>query len=168
MAKKSKDTESGFKVLAQNKKAYHDFHITDKYEAGMVLTGSEIKSIRNGGVVLKDGFVRVRGGQMFLESATIAKYKQGGKFYNHEPDRPRKLLLHKREIAAIDGSVSKKGLTLLPLRMYLKGNRAKLEIGLAKSKKNYDKKQDIMNREAQLEDGREMKRLSRRTDLKNI
>lgn len=167
MMAKKKEENPDFRVVARNKMAFHEYEILSKYEAGIVLTGSEIKSVRGGGVVLKDGYARVRNGEIFLENVQISLYKQGGKFFNHDPIGPRKLLLHRREIDSIDGSVSKKGLTLLPLSMYIKKNRAKVEIGLAKSKKKYDKKQDIISREAALEDGREMKRLSRRDNFKN-
>ncbi len=162
MAKKDK---SDIIRIDRNKKAFFDFEILDRYEAGIVLTGSEIKSARKGGVRLKDGYVRVRDGEVFLIGAHIAKYKQSGNLYNHDPLRERKLLLHKREIKSIDNRVQKKGLTILPLSMYIKNNRAKVEIGLARSKKKYDHKQDIINRQAKLEAGREMKRRSRNINI---
>jgi SsrA-binding protein len=156
MAKKS-----DVKIISKNKKAFFEFHIFDKYEAGMELVGSEIKSLRNGGANLTDGYVKFKDGEAFLVQAHIAPYKQGGSYFNHEPFRERKLLLHKREIESIVGRVARRGLTVLPLSIYIKGNRAKVEIGLAKSKKNYDKKKDIKDREHELEAGREMKRRAR-------
>jgi len=149
------------RMVSKNRKAYHDYHISDRYEAGIELTGSEIKSIRNGSVNLKDGYVRVRDGEAYLEGVHIGKYKQGGVHYNHEPLRPRRLLLKRREIDSINGQVSKKGFTVVPLSLYIRGRWAKVEIGMAKSKKKYDKKQDIIKREAELEDAREMKQRSR-------
>lgn len=161
MAKKSGD----IKMVDKNKKAFHDFEILDKYEAGIALTGSEIKSVRKGGVRLKDGYAKVVDGEVFLVNVHIAKYKQGGVHYNHEPMRDRKLLLHRREIRSINNRVQKKGLTIIPLTMYIKDNRAKVEIGLARSKKKYDHKQEIIKREAELEAGREMKRRSRNINI---
>ena len=158
MAKKDNDN---FKIVARNKKAFFEFHIEDRYEAGIVLTGSEIKSIRNGGTNLTDGYVAIRNGEAFLLQTHISPYKQGGRYFNHEPFRPRKLLLHRREIDSITGRVQRRGLTLLPLQLYFKGNLAKLEIGLAKSKKNYDKKQDIIDKEQEREAGREVKERNR-------
>ena len=156
-----KKEKKSFKIIAKNKKAYFDFFITDKYEAGLVLTGSEIKSIRNGGVNLSDGYVTIKEGEAYLVQARISPYAQGGKYFNHDPFRPRKLLLHRREIDSITGRVQRRGLTVLPLALYIKGNRAKLEIGMAKSKKNFDKKRDIMNKEQERDAGREVKERSR-------
>ena len=149
------------KVIARNKKAFFDFHIYNRYEAGMTLKGSEIKSIRNGGVNLADGYVRIQGGEVYLVQARIAPYKQGGEHYNHDPLRDRKLLLKRREIDSIIGRVQRRGLTILPLELYLKGNLAKLEIGLAKSKKKYDKRLDIIKKEQERETDREFKERSR-------
>jgi SsrA-binding protein len=145
------------KNISKNKKALFDFHIFDRYEAGLELVGSEIKSIRNGGINLTDGYVKFKDGEAFLVQAHIAPYKQGGSFFNHDPFRARKLLLHRREIDSIVGRVQRRGLTVLPLRLYIKGNKAKIEIGLAKSKKKYDKKKDIIERELDLAAGREIK-----------
>jgi SsrA-binding protein len=158
MAKKEK---SEFKIIAKNKKAFFEYFITDKYEAGLVLTGSEIKSIRNGGANLSDGYISIREGEAFLLQTRISPYEQGGKYFNHDPFRAKKLLLHRREIDSIVGRVQRRGLTVLPLSLYLKGNKAKMEIGLAKSKKNFDKKRDIMSKEQEIEAGREMKERNR-------
>ncbi len=149
------------KIIAKNKKAFFDYEILDKYEAGLVLKGSEIKSARNGGVSLKEGYVKIIEGEAWLTQTRIAPYKQSGEYFNHDPFRDRKLLLHRREIDSIIGRVQRKGLTILPLYMYIKGNRAKLEIGLAKSKKKYDKKDDIIKRELDKEARREVKMRTR-------
>ncbi|MFA6451265.1 MAG: SsrA-binding protein SmpB [bacterium] len=158
MAKKEKDE---FKVIARNKKAFFDYFIADKYEAGLVLTGSEIKSIRNGGANLSEGYVSIRDGEAFLIEVRISPYEQGGRYFNHDPLRARKLLLHRREIDSIVGRIQRRGLTALPLSLYIKGNKAKVEIGLAKSKKNFDKKKDIMSKEQEIEAGREIKERNR-------
>jgi SsrA-binding protein len=136
------------KTVADNRKARHDYFIDESYEAGIVLTGSEIKSVRNGRVNLRGGYARVSGGEVFLYDVHISAYEQSGTYFNHEPTRPRKLLLHRREISRIVGQVERQGYTLVPLRIYFKGRRAKLELGLAKGKKLYDKRDDIANREA--------------------
>lgn len=136
------------RVVADNRKARHDYFIEDSYEAGIVLTGSEIKSIRAGQVNLRGGYVRVVNGEAWLYDVHIAPYEQSGVYFNHEPTRPRKLLLHRREISRISGQVDRQGYTLVPLRMYLSGRRAKLEVGLARGKKLYDKRDDIARREA--------------------
>jgi len=158
MGGKGKDD---FKVVARNKGAFFDFFISDKYEAGIVLTGSEMKSIRNGGVNLSEGYVAIKDGEAYLVQTRISPYKQGGKYFNHDPFRDRKLLLHRREIDSIAGRVQRRGLTVLPLSLYIKGNKAKVEIGLAKSKKNFDKKRDIISKEQEREAGREMKERNR-------
>ncbi len=159
---KKENEKSDFKLVARNKKAFFDYHIEDRYEAGLVLTGSEIKSIRNGGANLSDGYVAIRNGEAFLLQTHIAPYRQGGKYFNHEPFRTRKLLLHRREIDSIIGRVQRRGLTLLPLQLYFKGNLAKLDIGLAKSKKNYDKKKDIIDKQQERDASREVKDRARR------
>ena len=133
------------KVLAQNKKASHDYFIEDTYEAGMVLTGTEIKSIRNGKVQLKDAFVYIRNGEAWVSNMHISPFDQGNRF-NHDPLRVRKLLLHKKQINELVGAVKRDGYTIVPLKMYIKDGYAKLLIGLGKGKKDYDKRDDIRKR----------------------
>ena len=130
------------KVITTNRKAFHDFHIFDKYIAGIVLTGTEIKSIRAGSVNLKDSFAKIEKGEIFLYNCNISKYEQGNR-YNHEPERVRKLLLKKKEILKMEGKIKKEGYTIVPLELFLTRGYAKLEIGLAKGKKLYDKREDI-------------------------
>lgn len=130
------------KVLAQNKKAGHDFFIEETIEAGMVLQGTEIKSIRNGRVQLRDSYVRVSGNEAWISNMHVSPYEQGNRF-NHDPLRSRKLLLHKRQIAELIGRVKRDGYTIVPLKMYIKDGYAKLLIGVGKGKKNYDKRDDL-------------------------
>ncbi|GAB7386652.1 SsrA-binding protein [Bacillaceae bacterium] len=138
----------GIKVIAQNKKARHDYHILDTYEAGIVLTGTEIKSIRAGKVNLKDSFARVQNGEVFLHNMHISPYEQGNRF-NHDPLRTRKLLLKKSEIAKLIGQTKEKGFSLVPLKLYLTRGYAKLELALAKGKKLYDKRETLKQRDAE-------------------
>ncbi|MBZ5753050.1 SsrA-binding protein SmpB [Metabacillus rhizolycopersici] len=135
------------KVVAQNKKANHDFSIEETFEAGIVLQGTEIKSIRNGRANLKDSYARVEGGEVFLHNMHVSPYEQGNR-YNHEPLRTRKLLLHRREIAKLIGATKEEGYALVPLKMYLKNGYAKVLIGLGKGKKKYDKREDLKKKEA--------------------
>ncbi|ETT82001.1 SsrA-binding protein SmpB [Viridibacillus sp. FSL R5-0477] len=135
------------KVLAQNKKAGHDFFIEETIEAGMVLQGTEIKSIRNGRVQLRDSYVRVSGNEAWISNMHVSPYEQGNRF-NHDPLRSRKLLLHKRQIAELIGRVKRDGYTIVPLKMYIKDGYAKLLIGVGKGKKNYDKRDDLRKKEA--------------------
>ena len=130
------------KVITTNRKAFHDFHIYDKYTAGIVLKGTEIKSIRAGSVNLKDSFAKIEKGEIFLYNCNISKYEQGNR-YNHEPERVRKLLLTKKEILKMEGKIKKEGYTIVPLELFLTRGYAKLEIGLAKGKKLYDKREDL-------------------------
>ena len=130
------------KVISTNRKAFHDFHIFDKFIAGMVLTGTEIKSIRAGSVNLKDSFAKIEQGEIYLYNCNISKYEQGNR-YNHEPERVRKLLLNKKEILKMEGKIKKEGYTIVPLEIFLTRGYAKLEIGLAKGKKLYDKREDL-------------------------
>jgi len=134
------------KIVATNRKAYHDYFVEETYEAGIALTGTEIKSVRAGRVNLRDSYAQVRNGELWLLNAHISPYQHGNRA-NHEPKRPRKLLMHKREILRLEGKTQERGHTLVPLRMYLKNNLAKVEIGLAKGKKQYDKRQAIAKRE---------------------
>ena len=145
------------RTVADNRKARHDYFIDESYEAGLSLTGSEIKSIRAGRVNLRGGYARVQNGELWLYDVHISPYEQSGTHYNHEPTRPRKLLLHRREISRILGQVERQGFTLVPLRLYFKGRRAKLDLGLARGKKLYDKRDDIANREAKRDIERIMK-----------
>jgi SsrA-binding protein len=157
MAEKSKEGVT----LADNRKARHDYFIEESYEAGIVLTGSEIKSIRAGRSNLRGGYARIQNGEVWLFDVHIPTYEQSGTYFNHEPTRPRKLLLHKREISRIVGQIERQGYTIVPLRIYLRGRRAKLELGLAKGKKLYDKRQDIAERQARREIDRAIKQRSR-------
>ena len=144
------------KVVARNRKASHDFFLQEKYEAGLALLGSEIKSIRAGQVSLKEAYVRTNGREAFLVNAHIAPYNQAGKA-GHEPRRDRKLLLHAKEIAELHEEAKRNGSTIVPLQIYMKIGRAKLEISVAKGKKKWDKRQDIAKRDAEREMSRAMK-----------
>lgn len=134
------------KTIVSNRKARHNFYILDSVEAGIVLTGSEIKSIRAGRVSLGDAYVRPENGELWLRNAHIARY-QDSSYLSHEPMRPRKLLLHRKEITELTSAVAEKGLTLVPLRLYIKNSLAKVDIGLAQGKKLYDKREAIHKRE---------------------
>ena len=153
---KEKEKET-FRVVATNRKAYHDYHVLETMEAGLVLAGTEIKSVRTGKVSLQDGFARVERGEGWLENVYIAPYEHAGRF-NVEPRRRRKLLLHRDELNRLIGKVQEKGLTLVPLRMYVKGNRAKVELALARGKRAYDKREAIAERDARREIERATKR----------
>ncbi|MGM7634450.1 MULTISPECIES: SsrA-binding protein SmpB [unclassified Bacillus (in: firmicutes)] len=135
------------KVVAQNKKARHDYFIEETYEAGIVLQGTEIKSIRNGRVNLKDAFARIQQGEVFIHNMHISPYEQGNR-YNHEPLRTRKLLLHRKQIDKLIGETKEAGYSIVPLKMYLKDGYAKVLIGLGKGKKKYDKREDLKKKEA--------------------
>jgi SsrA-binding protein len=138
------------KVVAQNKKANHDYAIEETYETGIVLQGTEIKAIRAGRVNLKDSFARVQQGEVFLHNMHISPYEQGNR-YNHEPLRTRKLLLHKKEISKLIGLTKEEGYALVPLKVYLKNGFAKVLIGLGTGKKKYDKREDLKKKEAKRE-----------------
>ena len=138
------------KTIATNRKAYHNYHIGDGIEAGIVLTGSEIKSIRSGRVSLGDAYVRPEKGELWLHNAHIARY-EASSYMSHEPKRPRKLLLHRKEVSNLISKVSEKGLTLVPTRLYIKGSIAKVEVALAKGKRQYDKRESISRREVERE-----------------
>jgi SsrA-binding protein len=135
------------KVVARNRKAYHDYTIEDTFEAGIALIGSEIKSIRAGRVNLRDGYAAVEDGEVWMYNVHIAPYDPASR-YGHEPRRKRKLLLHKREIARLERRVQEKGYTLVPVRLYLRGNLAKVELALARGKRQYDKRAALAEREA--------------------
>lgn len=156
--------ESNFKrQLAKNRKAFHDYHIHDRFEAGLALTGTEVKAARSGKVQLRDGFVEFRRGEAFLNGVHISPYSHGNR-ENHLPDRPRKLLLKRREIERLAGRTVAKGFTVVPLSMYLKGNLIKLEIALVSGKKLYDKRQTERERELDRE-AREAIKMVSRSDL---
>ncbi len=148
-------------VVADNRKARHDYDIEEVYEAGIALTGSEIKSVRASRVNLRGSYARVLNDEVFLYEAHISPYEQAGTFFNHVPTRPRKLLLHRREISRINGQIRQKGLTLVPLKIYFKGRIAKIELGVARGKKSYDKREDIAKRESQRVIERAMKTRNR-------
>ncbi|HEV2087799.1 MAG TPA: SsrA-binding protein SmpB [Cryptosporangiaceae bacterium] len=142
--------EQGRKLIASNHKARHDYSILDTYEAGLVLTGTEVKSLRAGRVSLVDGFATIDDGEVYLRGVHIPEYTEGT-WTNHEPRRVRKLLLHREEIVRLIGKVKEGGLTLVPLQMYFSDGRAKVEIALARGKKAYDKRQDMAKRDANRE-----------------
>lgn len=148
--------ESGIKVVATNRKASHDYFLEDRFEAGLVLLGTEIKSIRAGQVNLREGYVQARGSELWLVNTHIAVYEQAAG-QSHDPLRPRKLLLHRKEIARLLTRAQERGYTIIPLRMYLKDGRAKLEIALAHGKHQYDKRQAIAKREAKRQIERALK-----------
>jgi len=144
-------------TIIRNKKAHHDFFIIESVEAGIVLQGTEIKSIRQGKANLADSFARIENGEVFLYNFHISPYRQGN-IYNHNPLRAKKLLLHRSQIKRLIGKVQQRGFTLVPLRVYFKNGRAKVELAVAKGKRSYDKRQDIAKREAQREMERELKK----------
>jgi SsrA-binding protein len=148
------------KALATNKKAYHDYFVEESFEVGIVLTGTEIKSVRQGGVNLKDCYARIAGGEVILINCHISPYSHGTRA-NHDPLRARKLLLHKKEISRLIGLTQQRGLTLVPLKMYLKGRRAKIELGLVKGKKTHDKRESIKKKIADREVGRALRERTR-------
>ncbi|MDD5792220.1 MAG: SsrA-binding protein SmpB [Erysipelotrichaceae bacterium] len=147
----------GIKEVAVNRKAYHDYFIEDKYEAGLVLTGTEIKSVRNGKVQLKESYVSFKEGEAFIKGMHIAHYGFGS-YNNHDEDRDRKLLLHKREITKLFSKTKIQGYTVVPLKMYLKEGKCKLEIGLAKGKTLYDKREDDKVKTMKMEAAKAMRR----------
>ncbi len=137
----------GIKIITNNRKARHDFHIDDRLEAGIVLTGSEVKSLRVGRVNMSEAFVRIQDGEAYLLNCHISPYDQGG-YANHDPLRRRKLLMHRRELMKWQKAVEQKGFTIVPLRMYFRNSYAKVEVGLARGKKLYDKRADIAEQES--------------------
>jgi SsrA-binding protein len=137
-----------FELVTTNRQAYHDYFVDETVEAGIALTGTEVKSIRAGHVSLRGAFARIKAGEVWLEGVHIAEYEQGT-YMNHDPLRPRKLLLHRKEIDRLEGRVAAKGETLVPLKLYFKHNHAKVELGLCRGKKLYDKREAIREREVQ-------------------
>ena len=150
----------GRKQIAGNRKAFHDYFVEDKYEAGIELAGTEVKSIRMGNVNLKDAFCTIKDGQMTLNGMHVSPYEKGN-IFNREPRRPRRLLMHKREILRLFAKIKQDGYTLVPLSLYFKGPRVKVEIGLAKGKKLYDKREAAAERSAKREMDRTMKSYGR-------
>ena len=148
------------KVLASNRAAYHNYHILDKYEAGIALTGTEVKSVLGGRVQLKEGYVAIREGEAWLFNAHISPYAHGNR-ENHEPLRTRKLLLHRREIKRLDEAIAKQGMTLVATRIYLKNRRIKVEVAIARGKKMYDKRETEMRRTVERETRAQLKERNR-------
>lgn len=146
----------GDKVVTVNRKARHEYHVLETYEAGIALKGTEVKSLRSGKANLQDSFARIESSELILYNMHISPYEQGNRF-NHEPKRPRKLLMHKREIMRLLGKTQEKGLTLVPLKVYFTRGRAKVELALAKGKKVYDKREAIKARDARREMDRALK-----------
>ena len=145
---KKKDDDDSIQVICRNKRAYHEYQISDTLECGIVLKGTEVKSLRDGSTSLEDAYAKIDGGEVWLIGSDIPEYAMGNKL-NHKPKRPRKLLLHRREIAKFAGKASQRGFTLVPLRMYFKNGRAKVELGVARGKQMHDKRQDQKTAEAQ-------------------
>ena len=147
---------ANLKTIAQNKKAFHDYFVEESLEAGIELVGTEVKSLRQGGVNLKDAWCEIDGGEMFVRGMHISPYEQGN-IFNRDPLRPRRLLLHKREIMRLYGKVKQDGYSLIPLSVYFKGSRVKVKVGLCKGKKIHDKRQAAAERDAQRQIQRAMK-----------
>lgn len=148
--------KTGVKLIANNKKAYHDYFILDTYEAGISLAGTEVKSMRMGKCSIKESFIRIENGEVFVYGMHISPYEKGN-IFNKDPLRVRKLLLHRQEINKLLGKMKEKGMTLVPLKVYLKGSLVKVEIGLAKGKKLYDKRADIAKKDQAREAQRDFK-----------
>lgn len=144
------------KLVANNKKAYHDYFIDEKFECGVALHGTEVKSIRMGKCSIKESFIRIENGEVFAYGMHVSPYEKGN-IFNKDPLRPKKLLLHKYEIMKLTGKIAEKGFTLVPLQVYFKDGRVKLEMGLARGKKLYDKRQDIAKKDQRRETEREFK-----------
>lgn len=142
--------KTGIKIAAQNRKAYHDYFVEDRYEAGVELFGTEVKSIRGGALNLKDAYCVVKNGEIFVHHMHISPYEQGN-IFNRDPDRPKRLLMHKREIRRLHDLQKQDGYALIPLSVYFKDSHVKIEVGLCKGKKNYDKRQSIAERDAKRE-----------------
>ena len=149
-------SKEAMKLVANNKKAYHDYFIDEKYEAGLVLHGTEVKSIRLGKCSVKESFIRIENGEVYVYGMHISPYEKGN-IFNKDPLRVKKLLLHKQEINKLTGKVAEKGCTLVPLQVYFKDGKAKIEIGLARGKKLYDKREDIAKKDERRANEREFK-----------
>ncbi|GBD36766.1 SsrA-binding protein [bacterium HR36] len=161
MAGNSNAQQPHIQPIAHNRRALHDFEILDRLECGIVLTGTEVKSLRENRVSLEQAYAKIKEGEVWLLNCDIPEYSAAA-YGNHEPKRPRKLLLHRREIARLAGKASQKGCTLIPLRMYFKNGWAKIELAVARGKKQYDKRQKIKEQEAQREIARALARKRRR------
>ena len=157
MAKKQQKPEEGVKLICRNKRAFHEYHVEDTLECGLVLTGTEVKSLRESQASLDDAYGKIEDGEVWLIGADIPEYAMGHQL-NHRPKRTRKLLLHRREIAKFAGKATQRGFTLIPLRMYFKNGRAKVELAVARGKKEYDKRQDHKKEEAKREIRKAMSR----------
>jgi SsrA-binding protein len=154
----------GEKTIVQNRRARHEYHILEHHEAGIELQGTEVKSLREGHITLKDSYANVEEGEMFLVGVHINPYEQGN-IYNHEPERTRRLLMHKREILKLGARVAEKGLTLIPLRLYFKDGRVKVEIGLCQGKHTIDKRETLREREVKRELDRATKQAPRKAEV---
>ena len=148
--------KESIKLIANNKKAYHDYFVDDTYEAGISLHGTEVKSLRMGRCSIKEAFIRIENGEVYVYGMHISPYEKGN-IFNRDPMRPKKLLLHRYEINKISGKIAEKGYTLVPLKVYIKGDLIKVEIGLARGKKLYDKRQDIAKKDQRREAERDYK-----------
>ncbi|HOA81754.1 MAG TPA: SsrA-binding protein SmpB [Defluviitaleaceae bacterium] len=149
-------SKSDLRIVAQNKKAYHDFFIEETFEAGIVLAGTEVKSVRMGKVSIKESFIRIKNGEVFILNMHINPYEKGN-IFNKDPLRTRKLLLHKREISKLLGAVTQKGYTIVPLKVYFKGSLVKVLIGIARGKKLYDKREEIAKKDQRRQAEKEFK-----------
>src|SRR5437588_13008700 len=152
--------QTGEKLIVDNRRARHDYHLSDRVEAGVVLTGTEVKSLRGGEATLQQAYAEVRDGEAWLVGLHVPEYTEGNRA-NHNPDRPRKLLLHRKEIERLASSVAEKGFTLIPTRLYFRGGRVKVELALARGKELRDKRRDLADRDAQRQIERELKSLRR-------
>lgn len=157
MASKKKKSGSGPGILASNRKAFRDYHVMDKLEAGIELCGTEVKSIRQGHLRVDEAYVQVKNGQAELHQMTVQPYEHGN-IFNHDPTRPRRLLMHKKEILRLESKIIEKGLTLVPLKVYLKNGRVKVEIALCKGKDTVDKRETLKKKSADMEARRAMRR----------
>lgn len=149
-------SKDSIKLISQNKKAYHDYFILETFQAGIALTGTEVKSIRAGKCNLKDSYIKIENSQAYIKNMHISPYEQGN-IFNHDPLADRKLLLHKQEINKLIGAVTTDGLTIVPLKIYFRGSLVKVDIGIAKGKKLYDKRQDIAKKDQQREAAKDFK-----------
>ena len=149
-------SNSGSKLITENRRARHDYHLLERVEAGIQLTGTEVKSLRAGGAQLGQAYAEIRDGEAWLVGASISEYAQGN-LQNHRPERERKLLLHRREIDSLEGKVREKGLTLVPTRLYFKDGRVKIELAVARGKERIDKRRDLAERDARRQIERELK-----------
>ena len=163
MASKAVASKRQSSVIARNRRARHDYHLEDTVEGGLVLTGTEVKSLRAGRASLTDGFAQIQDGEVWLHGVHIPEYTQGT-WTNHEPRRPRKVLLHRKEIDRFASKVAERGLTIVPLELYFKDGRVKVELALARGKRSYDKRQDLARRDADREIRRAMGRRAKGID----